>query len=88
MFHSNGVTDLFPHLHIRFPDIPCYGLYMIPALGTLCKIRAVCADCPAALVFPVSLPVRGAAGQQFMLWTEICENQTAQTVGNLLPVLF
>lgn len=51
--------------------MPCHCFYMIPALSTLGKVRAAGAYCPAALVFPVSIPVCGVVGQQFMIRTDV-----------------
>ena len=47
--------------------MPCYGLDVLLAVGTLCRIGTACKDRAAAPVFPV----RGGVMQKLVVGTDI-----------------
>ena len=51
--------------------MPCYGLDVLLAVGTLCRIGTACKDRAAAPVFPVTVPVRGGVMQKLVVGTDI-----------------
>ena len=57
LFHPCCVPDILADLHIFFPYVTCYDLYMILTLCALRKVRAVRTYIAIALVFSVTISV-------------------------------
>lgn len=60
LFVSKSMTDIFCHFHILFPNMTHDHLHMVFTFRTFMDTWTLGTHFWAALVFSVSIPVRGA----------------------------
>ena len=69
--YAAGTAVILHFFQIGGPYMPCHGLDVFLAVGTLCKIGTVCTDRAAAPVLPVTVPIRGGVMQELVVGTDI-----------------
>lgn len=70
-FHPKSMSDILAYFHVRFPYMSGDRFDMVFASGTLCQIWTRCTTCPAAFIFPVSIPVGRTVFQCLMVGTDV-----------------
>ena len=70
-FHPKSMSDIHAYFHVRLPYMSGDRFDMVSASGTRCQIWTRCTTCPAAFIFPVSIPVGRTVFQCLMVGTDV-----------------
>ena len=65
------MADIFGVLYVILPDVPRNDFGFVAALGAICKVGTIFADVTLALVFAVTVPVRGGITQNLIVRAQI-----------------